>query len=74
MFSTISDDWTRKAKTREYILFQEVYDNFVVISVTCYRLYPFRDVVNCYKDILVSMRYRKGTYGVNTPNIEDFDN
>ena len=63
-----------KAKMREYILFQEVYHNFVVIDFTCYRLYPFRDAVNCYKDIFVSMGNRKGTHEVNAPNIEDFDN
>ena len=74
MFSTIADDCTKKAKTREYILFQEVYHNFVVIDFTCYCLYPFRDVVNCYKDILVFMGYRKGTHEVNAPNIKDFDN
>jgi len=59
---------------KEYIIFQEVYYNFVVIGFTYYRLYPFRDLVNCYKDILVSMGYRKGTYEVNAPNIEDFNN
>ena len=69
MFSTIADDCTRKAKT--CILFQEVYHNFVVIGFTCYCLYPFRDVVNCYKDILVSMGYRKGTHEVNASNIKD---
>ena len=74
MFPTIADDCTRKAKTRECILFQEVYHNFVVIDFTCYRLYLFRNVVNCYKDILVSTGYRKGTHEVNAPNIEDFDN
>ena len=34
----------------------------MVIGFTCYRFYPFRDVANCYKDILVPMGYRKGTH------------
>ena len=70
----MADDCMRKAKTKEYILLQEVYHNFVFIGFTCYRLYLFKNVVNCYKDILVFMGYRKGTHEVNAPNIEDFDN
>jgi len=59
---------------RENIFFQEVYHNFIVIDSTCYDLYPFRDVVNCHKDILVTMRHREGTHEVDAPNIKDFDN
>jgi len=63
-----------KPKMKEYILFQEVYHNLVGIEFTCYSLTPFRDVVNCHEDILVSMRHREGTHEVNAPNIENFDN
>jgi len=74
IFPTIANYCTGKAKMREYILFQEVYHNLVVIGFTCYGLYPFRDVVNCHDDILVSMRHKEGTHEVNAPNIKDFDN
>ena len=73
IFSAITNDCARKAKTRKYILFQKIY-NFVFIGFTCYYLYLFRYVVNCHKDILVSMRYRKGTHEVDTPNIKTFNN
>jgi len=58
---------------REYILFQEVYHNLVVIGLTCYDLYPFRDVVNYHEDILVSIRHREGTHEVNAPNIDNLN-
>jgi len=72
MFSTIANDCTREAKMKKYVLFQEVYHNFVVIGSICYDLYQFRDMANCHKDILVSMRHREGTHEVDAPNIEDF--
>jgi len=74
IFFTIANGCTREAKMRKYVLFQEVYHNFVAIGSTCYDLNSFRDVVICHKDILVSMRHREGTHEVNAPNIEDFDN
>ena len=59
---------------RKYILFQEIYHNFVVIGSACYGLYRFRDVVNYHKDILESMRRKEETHEVKAPNIKNYDN